>query len=211
MSIAARLSTFVPKDSPTASLRDSEAQQAKAAYDAGYEAGVQAGAEAVARDFAERQDQLTAQFLELISDQRAERTEAQAQVLTRVAVLLETIVARLAPALARTGLAGRINDHVARALATRPDAMPEIHCAPDTVAALAPLVEMHPAQFRVIADPMLTPVEARVSWDDGFDRIDPNPLLEALLQTVSELADTELAPEPAIPPHPHSQETAHVG
>ena len=186
MSLARRLETYMPSDQDNRSARDLRASEIKQAWDKGYEAGVIAGAEAAAEDFAARQDQLSARLVEAVADLHTERAEAQSQLFAQLAPFLSELVETLAPALARAGLVSRVDTRLSEALATRPAAMPEIRCAPETVAALAPLAADHPASFQVREDPTLTPLEAQVVWDDGLDHLTSLPLIEDLIATIAE-------------------------
>lgn len=170
------------------------------AWEAGHEAGVQAGTEAAAKVHAEAQDQLRAALVETIGDQRLAQVEVQARVLGGVAPLIHDLVTRLAPALAQAGLADRIMTEIETALRTRPEPLPIIRCAEESVEQLE--IALHGAgPITIKGDPRLTPLEAEVHWDDGFEAIDLGAAIDRMLEALAALTQENT---------PH-QEIRHAG
>ncbi|MEO1292475.1 MAG: hypothetical protein AAFV62_06560 [Pseudomonadota bacterium] len=162
----------------------------QAAWSEGYEAGARQGAEAAAKEAEEDRQRVSAALVEAVRDLRLGHGEVQAQVIAGVAPLIAAAVGALAPKLALAGLADRAADAVAHALATRPNPIPILACAPESHAAVAAALAEANLEARVHEDPRLTPLEAEIRWDDGFDRIDLTALLELLDRFVDETLAT---------------------
>ncbi|MSU91779.1 hypothetical protein GE300_19570 [Rhodobacteraceae bacterium 2CG4] len=193
------LQVFSPSAAPAAQPAngpgpDVERQLAEA-WDAGHAAGVQDGTEAAAKVHAEAQDQLRAALVEAIRDQRHGQLESQARILSGIAPLVRTLVARLAPGLARAGLADHVAEEVERALRERPDPAPTIRCAEESLPGLQQALAALGADCAVTADARLTPLEAQVHWDDGFQTIDLGGAVarldRALAATAAPILDAE--------------------
>jgi|GEM_PF-6307689 len=153
--------------------------QLKAAWAEGHAAGQQAGAEAAAKAHAEDQARLRQSLVEAIQDRKQENIEVQQNVLRDIGPFVRTLIGHLTPRLAVTGLADHIGGAVAAALAARPDPVPVVRCSPETAEAL----EIALADWeglRLTADPALTPLEAEVHWDNGYDSINISTLLNQL-------------------------------
>ncbi|MHA3978350.1 FliH/SctL family protein [Halovulum sp. GXIMD14794] len=174
-------------EEPLAPEPDDIGRQLAEAWERGHAAGIQAGTEAAAKVHAEAQDQLRAALVETIGDQRMAQVEVQARVLADIAPMIRNLVARLAPELARAGLADQVAAEVETALRTRPEPAPIIRCSVESVAQL----ELALRDFGAIsiqADPRLTPLEAEVHWDDGFEAIDFGAAIARLDAALAELA-----------------------
>jgi len=167
------------------------------AWEAGHAAGVTAGTEAAAKVHAEAQDQLRAALVEAIRDQKMEQTEAQTRILGGIVPLVRQLIDRLAPGLARAGLADHVAEEVERALRERPDPAPRIRCAEDAREGLVSALAARNLSCAVVADPRLTPLEAQVQWDDGFEAIDLGGAVARLDQALGALDPTHCTPEEA--------------
>ncbi len=160
-----------------------------------YEEGFRAGAEASAAEHAERQDQLRAGLVEAMLDCRQGHVEARAAVLGSLAPVLVNMVAALVPQMAPLGLSSEVVAAVGRALSHCPDTTVTVRCAAETEAALAKALSTTEGNVVIRPDPRLTPLEVRLDWDDGFDRIDTgrvvgeiHDLIEATLSGIAEPA-----------------------
>ena len=200
--------------------REALEAQIEVAWREGYEAGVRSGTETAARVHAEAQDQLRSALIEAIAEGRQSHVEAQAAVLSGAGQVFARLVHLVTPLLAKAGLAEHAAAAVSDALRSRPDAIPVVRCAPETTLALenalaARITQLQSARtpeipYRVEADPRLSPLEAEVHWDDGFDAIALEPVLAQIseaLETLSANAatpheDLADAPEPEPEPEP---------
>ncbi|MEM8787759.1 MAG: hypothetical protein AAGE76_05825 [Pseudomonadota bacterium] len=178
MGFALTLEEFTPLDHPAAAQaarRDAIAE----AWNEGHAAGAQAGTEASAKAHADAQDRLRAEWIEVLRDLAQDRQEAQASVLRGIAPFVQTVIAGLAPRLAEEGLKDLVSDALADALRDRPEPVPVLRCAPEMAAALEPALAEFDGRYRLDPDPRLTPQEAELHWEDGFDALDPGAILRA--------------------------------
>lgn len=163
------------------------AEQIANAYREGHEAGVKAGTEASALVHAESQDRLRAELIEALRDHHQDRVAVQAQVLSGVAPLLGAVIRQLTPYLAAVGLPEQVSAAVQTALETRPDAKPLIRCAEEAVPGLQPALAKWSGAFDLQIDSRLTPHEVQLHWDDGFDTLNLDKVVDAALAALEEL------------------------
>ncbi len=176
---------FAPDGAPTQDLPgESVDRQLARAWAEGHATGAREGAEASAAAHAESQDVLRAELVEVLRDQQIHRREAQAAVLRGVAPAVTAVVRRLAPRLAETGLAEHLGAALDEAFGARPEPVPVIRCAAESAQGLELALAGRSGHFRVETDPRLTPLEAELHWQDGFDAIDMNGLMTAIDQAL---------------------------
>jgi flagellar biosynthesis/type III secretory pathway protein FliH len=152
----------------------------RTAFEEGRRRGFVEGTAASAEEHASAQDQLRSQFLEALNDQRLSHQEARSEVTRTILPAIQALVSKLAPSLARAGLPGIVDEVLTAALANAPASRPIIHCAPELADGLRNGLERHMDSFEISGDPRLTPLEARVSWDEGFTNIDLQSCVEAI-------------------------------
>lgn len=191
MSRPVLLQVFSPAAEPAPNAANNSGpsieKQLADAWEAGHAAGVQAGTEAAAKVHAEAQDQLRAALVEAIRDQKLEQTEVQTRILGGIVPLVRQLIDRLAPGLARAGLADHVAEEVERALRERPDPAPQIRCAEEAREGLEQALAARKLACTVVVDPRLTPLEAQVQWHDGFEAIDLGGAVARLDQALAAL------------------------
>lgn len=171
---ALRLDEFAPdrRDDTLVQHREAVARQVAEAYRDGHAKGFAQGAEASAHEHAEQQDQLRGQFIEAVRDSQMTHQAAQRLVVASLLPVFEKLVTALAPDLAAAGLASGLRRQLASALEMRPKATPRIACAPELASGLTGALAEWEGRYEIETDPRLTPLEARLHWEDGFDVID---------------------------------------
>lgn len=199
-----QLQVFSPGAELAIAQRESVAQKVAEAYRDGHSKGFAQGAEASAREHADAQDQLRSQFIEALQDGQASHQEAQARVIQSLGPLLGAMVDVLAPRLAEAGLKAEISAELETLMRTRPDVAPVLVCAPELAVGLKNVLEARGTPFHLREDPGMTPLEARIGWDDGFDTFDMSACLEAMKAKI----DAYLA---AALPETAKKETRDVG
>ena len=188
MSISRHLKEFAPSPSGDGTGIEVRHRDVKQAYEDGYEAGVLDGAKASAREHADRQDQLRAQFIETLRDQALAREEVIVAVQRDIWPLIETLITRLAPEAAAKGLLDHATARIQAALQTRPASKPVLRCAAETESILAAVQDAVSGEFDIEQDPGLTPLEIQVHWDDGFDHIDLDTSLARIFEALEDHA-----------------------
>ncbi|QHQ36804.1 hypothetical protein [Algicella marina] len=181
-----QLEVFSPGSEAAMAKRENLAQKVAEAYREGQARGFAQGAEQSAREHAEAQDQLRLQFIEALRDAQLQQVAAQQHVLQSVFPLIETFLKTLAPHLAEAGLLHEVESRLRDVLASRPDLEPVITCAPELESGIRTTLTGMSGEFTLRPDPRLTPLEARLAWDDGFDRIDFTSCLEAITLQIDE-------------------------
>lgn len=183
-----RLRTFDPaEDEARARALELERALAEAreeARAAGFLAGKAAAAEAYLAD----QARLTAELIETLADARLTNEAARRHVAASLAPVIENLCAAITPALAETGLFAEITRLVARAIEAAPAALPRLRCAPEVAPAIARLLSERGLDAEVKADATLSPREARVAWDQGYDHLD----LDACVARIQEILAAQL-------------------
>jgi flagellar biosynthesis/type III secretory pathway protein FliH len=171
----------------------------QARWDDGYESGYQAGAAAAAQSHAEDQARLTANLVESLTDLQQTRQESLLSTLASAHALIRAVITQLTPRLAELGLADQVSAAVSTALESCPAPAPLIRCAPEAMTALQNALRDWEG-LRLQPDPAMTPHEAEVHWDDGFDAINVTGLIRHVDTALADLAG------PATPSHPHDLE-----
>lgn len=199
-----KLEEFAPGAEMEMAKRENLAQKVAEAYREGHARGFAQGTEASAKEHAAAQDQLRAQFVEALRDAQLEQAEAQSTVLTSLLPLMENLTRSLAPALAEAGLVTSLETQLKTVLAKRPEAVPVIFCAPELATGLKTALSHLEGQFRITEDAQLTPLEARLHWDNGFDEINLEACLTSMRAHIEQFTRATRALE-------EDEETAHVG
>lgn len=182
---ALKYETFAPESGGQEATSVETARQVAQAYRDGHAKGFAQGAEASAREHADAQDQLRGQFIEALRDSQMTHSGAQQTILKSFFPVVEALVQSLAPKLATEGLFAQLLEHLETALEARPDIKPVIACAPELAAGVRSALATWDGKFDVQEDSRLTPLEASLNWDDGFDHINMDRALEEVSQAVS--------------------------
>ncbi|WP_112320722.1 hypothetical protein [Oceanibium sediminis] len=177
MPLALKLQEFLPGEGahPAPDTPDIAAVRAEA-FKEGYAQGSADGTKAAAEAHAEAQDQLRAALVERLHDQYLSRNEVEASILAGITPFVSALIDHLSPRLTQAGLADQVASAVAHALDARPDAKPILRCSEESLPGLQSALSDW-VGLKVVADPRLTPLEAEVHWDDGFDAIDLSGVL----------------------------------
>ncbi|MEO0387180.1 MAG: hypothetical protein AAF281_06570 [Pseudomonadota bacterium] len=199
-----KLEVFTPGAEATEDRKRELARRIAEAYREGHGKGFAQGAEASAREHAEAQDQLRAQFVEALRDAQLTQSLAQREVIASLLPILEALTRALAPTLADAGFLAALEDRLRAALNTRPDPAPRVHCAPELEAGVRAALSQFSDRFELVPDTSLTPLEARLFWEDGFDEIDLDTCLDAMRDTIAAFRDAALG-------QTDRKESVHVG
>ncbi len=185
-----KFETFAPNEAETTANAEKMMQRMRSAFEEGRRRGFAEGAAASAEEHAAAQDQLRSQFIESLNDQRMSHEEARLEVTRTILPTLQALVSKLAPTLARAGLAGIVEETLTEAMRTAPTARPVIHCAPELAEGIRASLAEHDGSFDLAADNRLTPLEARVSWDEGFTHIDLETCIRRIEAGIDTFAET---------------------
>jgi flagellar biosynthesis/type III secretory pathway protein FliH len=196
-----KFETFSPVEAETTASAEKMMQRMRSAFEEGRRRGFAEGAAASAEEHAAAQDQLRSQFIESLNDQRIGHEEARLEVTKTILPTLQALVTKLAPTLARAGLTGIVEDTLSEALRAAPASRPVIHCAPELAEGIRQALANTDGGFAITPDPRLTPLEARVTWDEGFTHIDLQACIDRIEDGVAAFAEALTMPE----------ETRHVG
>jgi hypothetical protein len=179
---AFRLQTFAPEpdDGPRLSGRELAALREES-YRAGWLAGQAAATEA----HLDEQARLTSELVEALCDARLTNEAARRHVAASLAPLARAIVAALTPALAEAGLAAEAVARVEAALAAAPEARPRLRVAPELAGVIRGLLAERGLVATVEIGPELTPREAVLHWDQGYDHIDLDACADELRACVA--------------------------
>ncbi len=200
-----KLEVFSPGAEMEMAKREHIAQKVAEAYREGHAKGFAQGSEASAREHAEAQDQLRIQFVEALRDAQMSYAEAQTAVVASLIPVVRALTEGLAPSLAEAGLITELERQLKNVLEARPDLVPRISCAPELAAGIKAALPHFSERYTVDQDPRLTPLEARLAWDDGFDEIDIEACLSEMRKAVAQAEAVALCPPFA------EEETANVG
>lgn len=184
-----KFETFSPVEAETTANAEKMMQRMRSAFDEGRRRGFAEGAAASAEEHAAAQDQLRSQFLESLNDQRMSHEEARLEVTRTILPTLQALVEKLAPTLARAGLSGIVEETLTEAMRTSPASRPIIHCAPELAEGINSALDRFDDNFDIAADPRLTPLEARVTWDEGFTHIDLQACIGRIEAGIASFAD----------------------
>ncbi|GIX15505.1 MAG: hypothetical protein KatS3mg118_3464 [Paracoccaceae bacterium] len=170
------------------------ARAAAEARAAGYEAGV---ADALARAESEQRLVLGA-IAEALADRELTAAEARAAALRAVAPVMAAVIRALAPRLAQAGLPDLVADRLTEILERAPQSCPEIRLAPameGPVAEALAAAGIPPRRREIRPDPGCAPLEVRIGWAEGIDRIDAAAAAQEVLAAV----ERHLTAQPAGP------------
>lgn len=198
-----QLETFSPLGATETSASQETAKLIAKAYRDGHAKGFQQGADESAREHAEVQDQLRGQLIEALRDDAMEQHAAQTAAVASLLPVIDAMVNTLAPALAEAGFAEQLTTHLRTALDHRPNLRPVLHCAPEAAATLQAALTDWPVASEVVEDNRLTPLEAKLHWDDGFDHIDLDRCLAEMTESIARFRQA-LAPD-------QNEDLSHVG
>ncbi len=168
---AFRLETFIPRTGASGSEDavqariDAAREEARAA---GWLEGHAAATDAHLADDA----RLSSELIEALEDARLTNEAARRHVMASVAPLIETLFSAVAPSLAEAGLIGEIERLAARALDAAPEARLRLRCAPELAPRVGAVLRGRAVEASVEPAPTLMPREARIHWDQGYDRLD---------------------------------------
>ena len=190
-----KLETFATQDADQTASSEKVMRRIRTAYDEGHSRGFTEGAAASAQEHADAQDQLRSQFLESFNDQRLSHQEARYEVTKSILPTLQALISKLAPSLAQAGLAGIVEDVLNEAMQSAPDTHPVLQCSPDLEVGIRNALERYEGKFEIAPDPRLTPLEARVIWDDGFTHIDLQHCIDSIDAGISSFANTLVKPQ----------------
>ena len=182
---AFRLQTFTPAEG-LGGHRQSEAERRlETAREEAYRAGFVAGQAAATESHLDDETRLTAELVEAIGDACMTNEAARRHVTESLAPVLRALATAIAPALADAGICDEIARLAAQAVAAAPEARPRLRCAPELVARVEGLLAERGIAAIVEPAPELLPREARVLWDQGYDRIDLQQCIAQALACVA--------------------------
>lgn len=154
-----------------------------AAYDQGYAAGWDDSVAAAAQD----QTRLQADLARHLQELGFTYHEARAEVLRTLEPLIEAVVGRILPAMARPAL-GALVVETLRPLAAqlaRPPIRLTLH--PQARQAVEPMLLMEPSlSVQIVEDDTLSPTEARMVLDDAECRLDLDATVAAIAAATSD-------------------------
>ena len=197
-----KLQTFPPDGHKMPSKLPEYEEKLRQAWAAGHARGVHDGAEASAREYADAQDQLRAALIESLSDSLQTRIASQNSVVSAIWPIVSSLVRKLAPALAAAGFAIQIREVVETALKSRPKPRPSVHCSPESYEAISQSLSDWDGEFEIVTDYTLTPLEGQVYWNDGFDRVCLDQVVEDINGLLQRL-------DPNKPQSPYSKDASH--
>lgn len=188
-----RLRTLSPaEDAAHARAIEIERRIAEAREEA-HAQGYLEGRAAAAETYLADQARLNADLIEALADSRLTNEAARRHVAASLAPVIENLCAAITPALAETGLFDEIARLVARAIETAPAALPRLRCAPEVAPAIAQVLNARGLDAEVRGDATLSPREARIAWDQGYDHLD----LDACVEKIHAVLAAQLRPEEA--------------
>ena len=182
---ALKFDTFTPDGVSETNREDDAATLIAQAFQDGHAKGFAQGCEESAREHADTQEQLRSQLIEVIKDHEQDHAQAQRGVITSLLPLVDNMVKTLAPNLAASGFMHELHEHLQAAIDSRPSAVPVITCAPELVSEIQAAFATWSGAFEVRGDNRMTPLEAQIRWDDGFDHIDLDRCLAELTQSIA--------------------------
>lgn len=182
---ALKFETFPPAGATESSASQETSKLLAQAYRDGHSKGFAQGSEESAREHADAQEQLTAQFIEALKDREIDHSATQRSVIASLFPLLDAIVTTLSPNLAEVGFLDLVRTSLSVALDSRPSIKPSLKCAPELVETVEKAFADWKGEFEIVVDNRLTPMEAQVHWEDGFDHIDLDSTLAEMKQSIS--------------------------
>lgn len=160
-----------------------------------YAEGVKAGAASASAAFEAEKIRLLGPILDALHRAERSQTEAHMAALSSLRPLLDTLIATILPPLAYDGLIAELRQLLVAAARSAPNASLTLYLAPENTEAIGAVLQDVPANFRISPAPELGALEAQLHWQDGFETIDLNQVLNAAHATCARFfarpADTD--------------------
>jgi len=157
----------------------------EALRDNAYTEGVKAGADATSRAFEEEKIRTLAPILEALNDMAFTQVEACRSMVKSMQPMVEQLVETLLPESARLGFGAEVSALISKALEKAPSAKLIITVSPDTVTAMQSMLAPAKADYAIEPDPSMGALEARVSWQGGYDKIDLDATLTEIRAAIT--------------------------
>ena len=159
--------------------------------------GVKNGADAATRAFEAEKLRTLSPILEALNDMAFSQEEARQALLRSLQPMVSALVKVVLPACANQGLAAELASVVFKAYEKSPHSQIQVFVAPDTVPAIEKTLSASQADLQILPDAALGTLEARISWQGGFDEINLSAALseiESVAESFFESAQTTGAP-----------------
>jgi len=157
----------------------------EALRDSAYSEGIKAGAEATSRAFEEEKIRTLAPILEALNDMAFTQVEACRAMVKSMQPMVEQLVETLLPESARMGFGAEVSALICKAFEKAPAAKLIITVSPDTVPAMQSMLAPAKAEYAIEPDPSMGGLEARVSWQGGYDQIDLDATLTQIRTAIT--------------------------
>lgn len=179
---ALTLEAFQPDPDPDPSSRTKQtlARALKSAQEEGYRQGFSDGAAASASEHAASEAVLREQFVEALRDAALAHAAVRSDIMAAFFTVAERVFRQFAVTVAQSLAPQEVVAHLRRAAEQAPDATLIVAAAPELAERLRGFLEDEAIAAEIVADPRLTPLEAQIRWENGFDRIDFDSALEAI-------------------------------
>ncbi len=200
--MALNLETFTPERINQASRPLPTLEALRMVEQDAYERGVRDGAEASAREHMQSQTTIRTQFVEALLDERMTQQAIVLSVTRDMLATFESVVRTILPELADHALVETLKTQLDGALSACPDTKPILSCAPELVPGVEAALVDWSGEMEIRSDPKLTPLEAKLAWDNGFDHIDLQSLTENMLTQIQNFKAKSLT---------LSEDVKHVG
>lgn len=148
---------------------------------AGFEEGAAKAAAAADSELA----MVLSSIAERLQDGEFARSEVELRARTAMAQFAAALIAGIAPAAARAGLAAEVADAVDDALRREPSARPVVTVSPSAAPRVADALAAAGLAADVRADPELDALAADVSWAGGVDAINLAACVDAAHAVIS--------------------------
>lgn len=152
----------------------------EALRESAYSDGVKSGAEAASRAFEDEKTRTLAPILEALNDMSFTQVEACQATLKSMRPMIEQMVQTVLPESARVGFGSEIAALLSKAYEKAPASHITISVAPDAVKSIQAALSPSKADFKVLGDPALDGLQAKVNWHGGYDQIDIDAALNEL-------------------------------
>ena len=160
-----------------------------------FESGIREGAAAATEAFSSEQSRCLSRIQEVIADTFFAREEAHRLALSSLRPLIEALSEAIAPELCKHGLSAEIAKIAQEAARRAPDDTLTVFVASDAVEEVSTMLRRSNPAVVVLEDFGLKSSEARVCWNEGFNRIDLNAAATAAMAAIDgffcELAPSE--------------------
>jgi len=172
---------------------DSEIQKGISRFDSfealrdhAFNEGVKSGADAATRAFEAEKLRTLSPILEALNDMAFSQQEARQALLNSLHPLFKELVKAVLPDCASRGLASEIAAAIYKACEKSPLSQIQVHVAPDAVSAIEKSLSTSQADVQFLPDAALGTLEARISWQGGFDEIS----LSAALTEIEDVVES---------------------